>query len=158
VSDSTRTAQRWFVRSIGELDAIVAFTADAFARLGIDQSVHAAVDFVIEELFTNMVKYGAASKAAIDIEIELIEAGIEVRMIDRDVDRFDITQARPVDINAPLEEREPGGLGLHLIQKMVDSISYHYSEQYRESRICFRKTVSESGAARTWPKIGGGSC
>ena len=142
---SARAAQHSFVRSIAELDSIFAFTADAFARLAIAPALQSTVDFVIEELFTNMVKYSAASKAAIDIEIEPIEAGVEVRLIDRDVDEFDVTQARPVDIDAPLEEREPGGLGLHLIRKMVDAISYQYSEQSRESRICFRKTVPTPG-------------
>jgi phosphoserine phosphatase len=146
---SARAAQRSFVRSIAELDSIFAFTADAFARLAIAPSLQSAVDFVIEELFTNMVKYSAASKAAIDIDIEPIEAGVEVRLIDRDVDEFDMTQARPVDIDAPLEEREPGGLGLHLIRKMVDAITYEYSEQSRESRICFRKTVSTPGRLET---------
>lgn len=138
-------SQRSFVRSVAELDSIFEFTADAFARLAIDASLRGAVDFVIEELFTNMVKYSAASKAAVEIAIESIEGGIEVRVTDRDVEKFDVTQMRPVDIDATLEEREPGGLGLHLIRKMVDVISYQYNEQSRESRICFRKTVRTPG-------------
>jgi sigma-B regulation protein RsbU (phosphoserine phosphatase) len=151
VKRSARAAQRSFVRSIAELDSIFAFTADAFARLAIDRSLVGAVDFVIEELFTNMVKYNASSKAPIDIDIEPIEAGVEVRLIDRDVDEFDMTRVGPVDIDAPLEEREPGGLGLHLIRKMVDTITYQYSEQTRESRICFRKTVATPGRLEPSP-------
>jgi phosphoserine phosphatase RsbU/P len=148
VKRSAAAAQRSFPRSIAELDSIVAFTADAIARLGVAPSLQGPVDFVIEELFTNMVKYSAASKAAIDIEIKPIDAGIEVCIIDRDVEEFDVTQARPVDINAPIEEREPGGLGLHLIRTMVDAMTYEYSERSRESRICFRKTISAPQPAR----------
>ena len=37
-------------------------------------------------------------------------------------------------------ERLPGGLGLHLIPRLVDSVQYGYSEGERCSRIVFRKT------------------
>jgi phosphoserine phosphatase RsbU/P len=142
-------AARTFLRSIAELDSIFSFTADAFTRMGLAPSLRSSVDFVIEELFTNMVKYSAASKASIDIEMTPIEAGLEVLIIDRDVDEFDVTRARPVDINAPLEEREPGGLGLHLIRKMVDAITYQYHQELRESRICFRVGLDAAASTKT---------
>ena len=50
---------------------------------------------------------------------------------------FDVTQPRNVDIEAPLEERRPGGLGLHLIQTMVDKLEYEYDDG--TSRVKFVK-------------------
>jgi sigma-B regulation protein RsbU (phosphoserine phosphatase) len=41
---------------------------------------------------------------------------------------FDVTQKREVDIDAPLEERKPGGLGVHLVQNLVDSLDYEYQD------------------------------
>ena len=35
-----------------------------------------------------------------------------------------------------------GGLGLHLIRRLVDSWNYEYSKPARESRITFRKTLA----------------
>ena len=35
---------------------------------------------------------------------------------------FDITQLPDVDVDAPIEKRQPGGLGLHLIKRMADSV------------------------------------
>jgi serine/threonine-protein kinase RsbW len=61
--------------------------------------------------------------------------GLEVRLTDYDVERFDPTRAAPVDVNAPLDERSPGGLGLYLVMKMVDSIHYEYRN--RQSKITF---------------------
>jgi anti-sigma regulatory factor (Ser/Thr protein kinase) len=77
----------------------------------------------------------------VDIEIDVIEGGVEVCLVDRDVDEFDVTRGPAVDVGAPLEAREPGGLGLYLIRKMVDTITYRYDAQVRESRISFRKTT-----------------
>ena len=61
--------------------------------------------------------------------------GIEVSLTDYDVERFDPTGAGRVDVEAPLEERTPGGLGLYLVLKMVDSIHYEYRN--RQSKITF---------------------
>ena len=32
------------------------------------------------------------------------------------------------DTNAPLEERRIGGLGIHLVRNIMDSVKYEYSE------------------------------
>ena len=55
------------------------------------------------------------------------EHGVEVSLTDFGVDRFDPRDAPPVDVDAPLEQRTPGGLGLYLVLKMVASI--HSSHQ-----------------------------
>jgi phosphoserine phosphatase RsbU/P len=130
-----------FPRSAASLPAIFDFTAAEFARAGLPTALLTTVDFVIEELFTNMVKYSKMSAAAVDIALAGIANGVEVTLTDHDVEAFDVTQAPEVDVNLPIEQREPGGLGLHLIRRMVDSIEYQYSEEQRQSRIRFRKTL-----------------
>lgn len=141
------TAHRLFERSFDSLPAIVAFTEDAFARERIDPSLRTVIDLAIEELFTNMVKYSTGSKADVRIEIAGIDRGVEVTLIDYDVDRFDVTARPDVDVSLPIEQRKPGGLGLHLIRRLLDSIQYEYSESSRQSRITFRKTGALSEAA-----------
>src|SRR4029453_19620710 len=51
------TESRGFPRSLDALPAVFAFTADLFARQGIDRALLPTVDLAVEELFTNMVKY-----------------------------------------------------------------------------------------------------
>jgi anti-sigma regulatory factor (Ser/Thr protein kinase) len=111
------------------------------------------VDLAVEELFTNMVKYSARSKTEVRIELTGIDGGVEVTLTDYDVDPFDVTKSPDVDVNRPLDQRRPGGLGLHLIRRLLDSVEYEYTEETRQSRITFRKTQRDApgygGAADT---------
>jgi anti-sigma regulatory factor (Ser/Thr protein kinase) len=131
-------------RRIGALDDLLERTAEAFARERIAPELRQTVDFVLEELFTNVVKYGRQSAAGVRVEVTRIGEGVEVTLVDEDAERFDPTQGPEVDIHRPIEERVPGGLGLHLIRKLVDSIEYRYLDDRRESRVTFRKTLAKT--------------
>jgi anti-sigma regulatory factor (Ser/Thr protein kinase) len=149
------TESRAFPRSFESLDSIVAFTDAFFARAGIDASLRPAVDLALEELFTNMVKYGGASRAAVDIGMASIPGGVEVTLTDRDVGPFDVTLAPDVDVTRPIEERIPGGLGLHLVRRMLDSIEYDYVPERRQGRTVFRKTREQGSGSGAQPSSGG---
>jgi serine/threonine-protein kinase RsbW len=137
---TTAAADARFARSFDSLPAILGFTAEAFARAGVDPGLRNDVDFALEELFTNMVKYNTESKAEVRIELMPIEGGVEVTLTDYDVEPFDVTKAPDADVKLPIDQRRPGGLGLHLIRRLLDSIEYEYSKERRQSRITFRKT------------------
>ncbi len=124
-----------FKRSLDELKNIVAMTEVLFREEGLQSDLRHVVDLATEELFVNMVTYDTESDEDILIQMMPHEHGIEVRLTDFDVDRFDPTAARSVDIDSPLAERTPGGLGLFLVMKMVDSIHYEYRN--RQSQITF---------------------
>jgi len=138
---------RMFRRSFDSLQEIFAFTAEFCARHGIDPGILPNIDFAAEELFTNMVKYSPAGSAEVRIDMLAIAGGVEMALTDYDVEQFDVTGAPDADIDLPIEQRKPGGLGLHLIRRLVDSIDYEYSTERRQSRITFRKSVA--GPARS---------
>ena len=127
--------QRKFKRDFGELKNIVKMTELVFQEMNLPAGLRNVVDLATEELFVNMVTYNTESKEDILIEMVPHALGLEVRLTDYDVERFDPTSAAGVDIDAPLEERTPGGLGLYLVIKMVDSIHYEYRN--RQSKITF---------------------
>jgi len=125
-----------FKRDFNEISGIVDVTEEFFDQEGIDPGLRTPVDLCIEELFVNMVKYNTESTREIVLEMQPIPGGIEVSLTDFDVERFDPTVEREVDIDAPLAERTPGGLGVYLVLKMVDSIYYEYHD--RQSKITFQ--------------------
>ena len=124
-----------FKRSLDEIQDIVAMTEAFFAQQGLPPALRNVVDLATEELFVNMVTYNTETDKDIFIEMFPHEHGIEVSLTDYDVERFAPRSAGPVDIGASLADRTPGGLGLYLVLKMVDSIHYEYRN--RQSKITF---------------------
>lgn len=127
--------QKKFKRDFTELKNIVSMTESVFSELGLAPELRNVVDLATEELFVNMVTYNTESEEDILIEMEPHVLGLEVRLTDYDVERFDPTSVASVDVDAPLDQRTSGGLGLYLVMKMVDSIHYEYRN--RQSKITF---------------------
>lgn len=135
---------RRYARNFDQIANIVEDTEKFFAEQGIDPSLRMKVDLALEELFVNMVTYNTESDEDVLIEMKPIKGGIEVSLTDQGVDRFDPTRSPEVDVDAPLSDRTPGGLGLYLVLKMADTIHYEY--RGRTSKITFTNTVSAGEA------------
>lgn len=131
--------QKQYSRNFDQLQEIVKDTEQFFEANHIDDSLRMKVDLSLEELFVNMVNYNTETDQDILVEMRSIDGGIEVSLTDFDVERFDPTLTPDVDIDAPLSERSPGGLGLYLVLKMADSINYQYNG--RKSKITFTNSV-----------------
>ena len=128
---------RSFPRSIDQVPAVYGFTEDQMHAAGVDESVRFPVHLAIEELFVNLVSYNPAASRDIEVEIEIRNTAVVVTITDQDAAEFDVTVDPRVDTDASLSERKPGGLGLHLIQRMVDTLEYDYRDG--RSRIRFSK-------------------
>ena len=94
---------------------------------GLEDSESYFLDLTLEELFTNLVRHANGSEN-IDVEIELDDGLMTIRLTDRETEPFDGNSLGEVDTEAPLMEREPGGLGIHLVKKMADSLEYDYDD------------------------------
>jgi len=133
------TVQRYFKRSYDSLEAVFQFVEDFMRAKSIDLELREPVDFIVEELFTNMVKYNPGNAHDIALSLGCTAQVLTVRLTDFDVDPFDVTRAPPVDIDKPLQERQIGGLGLHLVRKMADTLRYEFAD--RRSTITFTMSL-----------------
>ena len=132
--------QKTFSRSFDALGDIYVFTESVLDSGGIGDAVRFPVHLAMEELFTNMVKYCPDNHNDVLLDVTTRDGGVSVAITDYDVEPFDVTAPRDVDTEQPLDGRIPGGLGLHLVQQMVDSLEYDYHD--RQSTVRFTK---ESG-------------
>ncbi len=133
--------ERSFPTTIDSLEAIFAFAEEFFARHGIDPANHFAVTFALEELFTNVVKYSLGAGNRVRIDLDRLDDRIRVRLVSFDVDHFDPTTAPQPDVNASVEDRKVGGLGLFLTRKVMDTMEYEYAERDRTSTITLTKKL-----------------
>ena len=87
------------------------------------------IQMIIEELVTNIIKYGGKSGKDESIEIRFhIENEKVILIISDNTDAFNPLEAEEPDITLSAEERKIGGLGLFLVRKKVQSISYEYRD------------------------------
>ena len=100
--------QQYFPRSFDALDGIFRFVGDFLAARSLDHELHAPVCFIVEELFTNFVKYNEGGKHDISLSLGHTPDQLTVRLTDFDVESFDPTHAPAVDVDKPLSERAAG--------------------------------------------------
>jgi len=123
------TMERSFRREIASLEGLVGFVREFVAGEGLGESLAFDLDLVLEELFTNQVKYGGADSG--DIAIALDRRGQDVVMTLRDFDAvpFDPTLAPAAAPGRPLAERQPGGLGIHFVRELSERFEYAYRDR-----------------------------
>ena len=88
-----------------------------------------AINLELEELITNTVSYG--NFGALDPKIEIllrIEHGVLTLTMEDNGKPFDPTFDTEPNTTSPLESREVGGLGLHLVKSLADRVSYEFVE------------------------------
>jgi serine/threonine-protein kinase RsbW len=126
VTEKDKTHLRLAIRNeIGELavvnDAVQAFLSAA----GAPDRLRFTADMSIEEVVTNMIKYGYDDRDAHEIMLSVKCAGNALELVfEDDGHPFDPLAAPEPDTDLPLEERTPGGLGLHLVRGMADTMAW----------------------------------
>lgn len=131
--------QASFKREFDSLEEIFGFVRRFFQTEGIDRVYLPPIDLVVEEIFTNMVKYNRGTPREIDISLEKHDDKLTIALVDHDVEPFDITKAPDARTDQPLKERRIGGLGIHLVRKLMDEIGYDYVD--RRSTITLVKRI-----------------
>lgn len=120
--------EKSFPRTAACLPDIFAFMDTFFEGAGVGEPARFPAQFAVEELFTNLVKYSRGGTRDISIELARDNGRLIVSLTDFDVEPFDIRNVADVRTDADIKDRKPGGLGIHLIKRMVDEIDYRYAD------------------------------
>jgi anti-sigma regulatory factor (Ser/Thr protein kinase) len=96
------------------------------AAIGWDESECGAITLAVDEALTNIIRHAYHSRADGLIELECCESadGLEITLLDNGdaPDRLKIC-ARELGCD------QPGGLGTHIIKKVMDRVSYEASPE-----------------------------
>lgn len=125
--------------------ADVAARIDEFCETrGIGPKTANAVNVSLDELLTNTIDYGYEDDGPHRIGIALSrQADDLVVEIEDDSREFDPSGSPPdVDLDASLEDRVVGGLGLFLVHELMDSVDYHRDEG--RNFVTLKKSLTET--------------
>lgn len=121
-------AHRSFPRTAACLPEIFDFMNAFFEGAGVGDRHRTPAQFAVEELFTNLVKYSRGGSRDILIELARDGGRLIVSLTDFGVEPFDIRTLPDARTDLDLKDRTPGGLGIHLVRRMVDEIGYEYAD------------------------------
>lgn len=94
---------------------------------------------VLEELFTNVVKYGYDDDRVHEIIVRVMaDNGVLTASMEDDGRPFNPGDAQIADTTGSVEERPIGGLGIHLIFTIVDSFEYERVNGLNRSTITIK--------------------
>ncbi len=84
------------------------------------------INLVLDELLSNVISYAFEDdeEREIDVRIELSSDRLVVTVADDGIP-FNPFSSAPPDTSLSLEERELGGLGIHVVSKVMDEVSYN---------------------------------
>lgn len=100
------------------------------------------LDMVVEEVFINVASYAYPdSTGMVSLDLTLDEEQNFLCLTFRDSGiPYDPLRKQSPDLSAPAEKRPIGGLGIFLVQKYSDSLSYEYAEG--ENRLTIGKKLA----------------
>jgi anti-sigma regulatory factor (Ser/Thr protein kinase) len=122
-------------------DAVESFCRQA----GGDSRSLGRIRLVLDELFTNIVSYAHDDGGHHRVTVELAEVRpgtVSICLID-DGRPFDPLDRPPVAIDAPIEQRQVGGLGVHLVKTFMDACEYR--REGDTNRLTLTKTFEPPG-------------
>lgn len=114
-----------FKPEIESVDRIQKFVKSALSSDKANGKIHFAIDLIIEEIVVNIITYGIKDKntgfitVCTNIENETLFIGITDNGLP-----FNPLEKKDPDIFMPLEDRQPGGLGIYLVKQYVKDIKY----------------------------------
>jgi phosphoserine phosphatase RsbU/P len=128
--------------TVPELHKIAGFIGRLSEDYGFSSKISTELNLVLEELVSNIIFYAYEDDAVHEIVIEFspYENGIEVMVTD-DGRPFNLLEKPdPYDPSGTLESRKIGGIGIHFIRTLTDSIKYIRKDN--KNRITFTRIIN----------------
>ena len=119
------------------------FVGQTAAALEVDPGTIPNLQLAVDEAVANIILHGYRGEAGqIEIVVERKANDLVISLRDQ-APLFDPTQAVTPNLTAPLAERQPGGMGLHLIRQIVDQMAYRVTEAGGNELTLVKQAVSQ---------------
>ena len=110
---------------IEKVPVLAEFVDEVCEIVGFDMSTTMGINLALEEAVVNVMSYAYQPGTMGNVNIEAIANETRLKFIISDWGTpFDPTAEKEVDTTLSAEERPIGGLGIHLVRQIMDSINY----------------------------------
>ncbi|MBP3712117.1 MAG: SpoIIE family protein phosphatase [Bacteroidaceae bacterium] len=110
---------------IQQITLLAEFVEEVCESIGLDGATTMQMNLALEEAVVNVIKYAYPHDTVGDINIKAQASDVRLKFVVSDNGApFDPTAKTEVDTTLTAEERPIGGLGIHLVRKIMDSINY----------------------------------
>lgn len=126
------------------LDEIREFVGEAASQVGFSDKEIYSIQLAADEASSNIIEhaYAGIKNGVLEIECSAIEGGLLIVLKDQGKP-FDPASVPEPNVNADLSERKIGGLGMYLMRKLMDEVTYESSEE--ENKLTMIKRVGDDG-------------
>lgn len=125
---------------ISELDKVLSFADSILESMDCSMKAQMQIDVAIEELFVNIAHYAYPSgdgEAVIEVEADEANKTVSITFVDQGIPYDPLKNADP-DITLSADERPIGGLGIFMVKKSMDDVSYEYKDN--QNRLTIKKS------------------
>ena len=130
---------------LSQLRVIRAFVAEASRELDVEEWIIPDVQLAVDEICSNVITHGYQGQGGkIEVTVEPIDGGVEV--VVRDWGKaFDPETVAVPKVDAPLELRSLGGLGLFLVRQLMDDVRFEFDGERGNSVTMVKRIRQEGG-------------
>ncbi len=110
---------------LSELERLCLNCEEIGRSIGVSDKSIFEMNLALDELFTNIISYGFNDSQEHIIKISITIEGDQLQMrIEDDGVPFNPSESKTPDFQCDIEKCKIGGLGIHLINKMMDEVQY----------------------------------
>lgn len=116
--------------TVENIETVTDFVNEQLETLDCPMKVQMQIDIAIDELFGNIAHYAYnpdVGDATVRVEVTEEPLAVVITFIDKGVPYDPLAKADP-NIALSAEEREIGGLGIFMVKKTMDGITYEYKD------------------------------
>ena len=123
--ESTLNETLTLKNDVREVAALSNFQKSFYEKMNLEKSLARQLRLAVEEAVVNVIEYAYPAGTEGSVDITMMSDGHWLKVvIDDSGVAFDPTVEKKADTTLSVEERRIGGLGIHLVRELMDSINY----------------------------------
>ena len=127
--------------TVENIDVVTDFVNEQLEAVDCPMKVQMQIDIAIDELFGNIAHYAYTPNvgdATVRVEVNEEPLSVVITFMDKGVPYDPLAKEDP-DVTLSAEERKIGGLGIYMVKKSMDDVTYEYKDG--QNILAIRKSL-----------------